>query len=134
MKQVERIGVSLEKELLSRFDKHIDQQGYQNRSEAVRDLVRRELSKKKLSNPNTRAFGTLGIVYNHHSTKLMQKLTDFQHSHLLETICSMHIHLDAHNCMEVVVLKGNVGQINKISEKILSQKGVKLGRLNLVEV
>ena len=132
MKQVERIGVSLDKKLLSLFDKLIAKQGYQNRSEAIRDLIRRQLSGEHLSNPKAKAVAAVCVVYNHHYTKLMQKLTGLQHSHLLHTISSMHIHLDAHDCMEVIVLRGRVGEINKMAENILSQKGVKLGRINLV--
>ena len=131
MEQVERIGVSLEKELLVRFDKLIAAQGYQSRSEAVRDLVRERLSGEKLKNPKAGAIAAVCLVYNHHSTKLMQKLTGLQHSHLLQTICTMHIHLDAHDCMEIIVLKGQVGEIEKVAENILSQKGVKLGKINL---
>ena len=132
MKQIERIGVSLDKKLLSMFDKLIDKQGYQSRSEAIRDLIRWQLSSERLSNPKARAIAAVCLVYNHHSAKLMQKLTDLQHSHLLQTICSMHIHLDIHDCMEVIVLRGRVGEIKKMGENILSQKGVKLGRVNLI--
>ena len=132
MKQVERIGVSLDKKLLSMFDKLIAKRGYQSRSEAIRDLIRQQLSGKHLSNPKAKAVAAVCLVYNHHHTKLMQKLTSLQHSHLLHTISSMHIHLDAHDCMEVIVLRGRVGEINKMAENILSQKGVKLGRINLV--
>ena len=132
MKRVERIGVSLEKKLLSTFDKLIAKQGYQSRSEAIRDLIRRQLSSELLANPKTKAVAAICLVYDHHSTKLMEKLTDLQHSHILQTICSMHIHLDAHDCMEVIVLRGRVGEINKMAENIVSQKGVKLGRINLV--
>ncbi len=132
MKQVERIGVSLDKKLLSMFDKLIAKQGYQSRCEAIRDLIRRQLSDEHLENPKAKAVAAVCLVYNHHYTKLMQKLTDLQHSHLLHTISSMHIHLDAHDCMEVIVLRGRVGEINKMAENILSQKGVKLGRINLV--
>ena len=134
MKQLERIGVSLDKKLLSRFDNFIAGRGYQSRSEAIRDLIRQQLSDERLSNPKARAVGAVCLVYDHHSTKLMQKLTGLQHSHLLQTICSMHIHLDAHDCMEVIVLRGRVGEINKMAENILSQKGVKLGRINLVAI
>jgi len=132
MKQVERIGVSLDRKLLSMFDKLIARQGYQSRSEAIRDLIRQQLSSERLSNPKAKALAAVCLVYDHHSTKLMEKLTDLQHSHLLQTICSMHIHLDAHDCMEVIVLRGRVGEINKTAENIVSQKGVKLGRINFV--
>ena len=132
MEQVERVGVSLDKKLLSKFDKLIARQDYQSRSEAIRDLIRRQLSKQQLSNPKAQAVAVVYLVYQHHATKLMQKLTSLQHSHLLETVCSMHVHLDANDCMEVIVLRGRVKQINKTAENILSQKGVKLGDINLI--
>jgi len=133
MKQVERIGISLDKKLLSMFDALIGKQGYQSRSEAIRDLIRRQLSAEKLKSPETNAVAAVCLVYDHHLTKLMEKLTDLQHSHLLQTICSTHIHLNPHDCMEVVVLRGRVGEINKVAENIISQKGVKLGRISFVE-
>jgi CopG family nickel-responsive transcriptional regulator len=132
MKQVERIGVSLDKKLLLMFDKLIAKQGYQSRSEAIRDLVRQQLSSERLSNPKAKAVAAVFLVYDHHSTKLMEKLTGLQHSHLLQTISAIHIHLDEHDCLEVIVLRGRVGEINKMAENIVSLKGVKLGRINLV--
>jgi CopG family nickel-responsive transcriptional regulator len=132
MKRVERIGVSLDKKLLSMFDKLIAKQGYRSRSEAIRDLIRRQISSERLGNPGTKAVAAVFVVYDHHSTKLMDKLTDLQHSHLLQTICSTHIHLDEHECLEVIVLRGRVSEINKMAENIISLKGVKLGRTNLV--
>ena len=132
MEQVERIGVSLERKLLSDFDALISVQGYQNRSEAIRDLIRQQLNSRRVSDPKTEAVAVVYLVYDHHSTKLMEKLTDLQHSCLLQIICSMHIHLDAHDCMEIIVFRGPVGQINKVAENILSKKGVKLGRVNFI--
>ena len=132
MKQVERIGISLDKKLLSDFDKLINGQGYQNRSEAVRDLIRQQLSNEQLADPKTEAIAAVFLVYDHHSTKLSQKLISLQHSHLLQTISSFHIHLNHHDCLEIIVLKGRVSQINKVAENIISLKGVKLGRINLI--
>jgi CopG family nickel-responsive transcriptional regulator len=132
MGQVERIGVSLEKELLSKFDKLSAKHGYQSRSEAIRDLVRQQLSDERVGNPKAEAVAAVILVYDHHSTKLMEKLTGLQHSHLLQTISAMHIHLDEHDCLEVVVLRGRVGEIKKTAENIISIKGVKLGRINFV--
>ena len=132
MQQVERIGVSLDKKLLSIFDKFIAKKGYQNRSEAIRDLIRQQLSEERLADPKAKAIATVFVVYDHHSTKLMEKLTSLQHSHLLQTISSMHIHLDEHDCLEVIILRGKVAEINKMAENILSQKGVKLGKINFV--
>jgi len=132
MEQIERIGVSLERKLLSAFDELIGEQGYQNRSEAIRDLIRQQLNTRRVSDPKAEAVAVVYLVYDHHSTKLMEKLTDLQHSCLLQIVCSMHIHLDAHDCMEIIVIRGAVGQINKVAENILSKKGVKLGRVNFI--
>ncbi|MHC4154306.1 MAG: nickel-responsive transcriptional regulator NikR [Planctomycetota bacterium] len=132
MKGVERIGISVERKLLSAFDKLICRRGYQSRSEAIRDLIREQMSKECVSDPAARAIGVVLVVYEHHSTRLMEKLAGLQHSHVLQTISSMHIHLDEHDCLEVIVLKGKVAEINKVAEKIISLKGVKLGRINLV--
>jgi CopG family nickel-responsive transcriptional regulator len=132
MKRIERVGVSLDKKLLSMFDELITKQGYQNRSEAIRDLIRQQISSQRLENPKAQAVAAVVLVYDHHSTKLIDRLTDLQHSHILQTISSMHIHLDEHDCLEVIVLRGRVGKINKMAEGIISLKGVKLGRINLV--
>lgn len=132
MDKVSRIGVSLEKDLLGEFDRLIAKQGYQNRSEAIRDLVRDKLSKERLGDPKAEVVAAVCLVYDHHSTKLMGKMTGLQHSHLLKTISSMHIHLDRHDCMEVIVLKGKVGEIEKLAGEIISLKGVKLGKINLI--
>ncbi len=132
MKQVERIGVSLDKKLLSMFDKLIAKRGYQSRSEAIRDLIRQQLSSEQLSNPKAKAVAAVCLVYDHHATKLMEKLIGLQHSHVLQTISAMHIHLDEHNCLEVIVLRGRVGEIKRTAESIISLKGVKLGRINFV--
>jgi CopG family nickel-responsive transcriptional regulator len=136
MAQLERIGVSLDKELLSMFDKVIANQGYQSRSEAIRDLVRRQLSEERLQHPKAKAVAAVFLVYDHHSTKLTESLIDLQHTHArgpsLQVIASLHVHLDEHDCLEVIVLRGRVGEINDVAEGILSMKGVKLGRINVV--
>ncbi len=132
MSQIERIGVSLEKELLSRFDDLIAGRGYPSRSEAIRDLIRQQMSGERLSDPKAEAVAAVFLVYSHHSTKLMKMLTGLQHSHLLQTISSLHIHLDEHECLEIIVLRGPVGEINRTAENLISLKGVRLGRINLL--
>ena len=132
MEQIERIGISLESYLLGEFDKLISAKGYKNRSEAVRDLIRDDLSKQKVANPKAKAVAAVCLVYDHHQTELMRKMTGLQHSHLLHTICTMHVHLDKHDCMEVIVLKGAVGEIEKMADMLVSLKGVKLGKVNLI--
>jgi CopG family nickel-responsive transcriptional regulator len=136
MARIERIGVSLDKELLSMFDDLIAGQGYQSRSEAIRDLVRRQLSQERLEHPKAKAVAAVFLVYDHHSTKLTESLIELQHAHTLtlsvQVISSLHVHLDEHDCLEVIILKGRVGEINKVAENILSMKGVKLGRTNII--
>lgn len=132
MKGIERIGVSLERNLLSAFDKLIARQGYTSRSEAIRDLIRERIGQDCLANPEAEAVGTVLLVYEHHSTTLMEKLAGLQHSHVLQTISSMHVHLNKHDCLEVIVLRGKAGRINRMAENLVSLKGVKLGRINLV--
>ena len=134
MSTAERVGVSLEKELLTVFDKLIAEDGYTNRSEAVRDLIRERLSRKQLSNPSAHAVAGVFLIYVHHETKLPQKLVDIQHNHLLEVIASTHVHLDHHNCLEVIILKGKVKEIEKLGNNIASLKGVKLSRMNMMAV
>jgi CopG family nickel-responsive transcriptional regulator len=132
MAQIERVGVSLEKGLLGAFDKLISAQGYQSRSEAIRDLIRQQLSRDRLSNEKAEAVAAVVLVYDHHATAIMERLTELQHSHFLKTISSLHVHLGRHDCLEVIVLRGKVGEINRMGEKLISIKGVKLGRVNLL--
>jgi CopG family transcriptional regulator, nickel-responsive regulator len=134
MPQIERVGVSLEKELLEEFDKLIAAKGYENRSQAIRDLIREQLSSQRLQNEKADGVAAVVLVYDHHATALMERLTELQHSHLLQTISSLHVHLGHHDCLEVIVLRGKVGDINKMGEKLISLKGVKLGRINLLGV
>ncbi|MEJ2647561.1 MAG: nickel-responsive transcriptional regulator NikR [Sedimentisphaerales bacterium] len=135
MSELERIGVSLDEDLLAEFDKLIAKQGYKSRSEAIRDLVRLQLSEEQLENPQAKAVAAVFLVYDHHSTKLTDSLVDLQHSHTfaesMQVISSLHVHLDERDCLEIIVFRGRAGEIRKIGEKILSMKGVKLGKINV---
>lgn len=122
----------MDKNLLSLFDKLIAKQGYQNRSEAIRDLIRKCLSEKQLAKPTTQAVAGVFLVYDHHSTKLSQKLVDLQHHHLLQVITSTHVHLDTDNCLEVIILKGKVKEIEKLANSMTCLRGVKLSRMNIM--
>jgi len=132
MGQVERIGVSLDEGLLGRFDELIAGQGYPNRSEAIRDLIRDRLSAEELGKPNARAIAGVFLVYDHHLGGLSQKMIDLQHNHLLQTVSSLHVHLDHEDCLEVVILKGKVKDIAQVSDRLTSLKGVKLSRVNIL--
>jgi len=132
MGQVERIGVSLDEGLLGRFDELVAGQGYPNRSEAIRDLIRDRLSAEELGKPNARAIAGVFLVYDHHLGGLSQKMIDLQHNHLLQTVSSLHVHLDREDCLEVVILKGKVKDIAQVSDRLTSLKGVKLSRVNIL--
>ena len=132
MSDLERIGVSLDSELLLSFDLLIEQLGYQNRSEAFRDLIRERLSRQKLENPDNPAVAAVFLVYDHHQAQLPQKLISLQHNHLLHVQVSTHIHLDHHNCLEIIILKGKVKDIELLGNNLTSLKGVKLSKINLI--
>ena len=134
MDRVQRIGISLESGLLEEFDEFISKQGYSNRSEAVRDMIRDRLTQEQLGKPQTEAVAAVFVVYDHHQAQLAQKLIELQHSHLLKTISSMHIHIGHHDCLEVILLRGKVSEITKLGDHIVSLKGVKLGKVNLISV
>lgn len=130
MSQVVRFGVSLEKELLSRFDKLIKEKDYPNRSEAIRDLIRENLVKKEWTEGREVA-GAITLVYDHHKRELVNKLTDIQHDFHRLIISTQHIHLDHSNCLEIVVVKGKPGEVERLFQKIRSTKGVKHGSLTM---
>ena len=132
MSDLERIGVSLDKVLLTQFDALIEKKRYPNRSEAIRDLIRQNLSEQEVTKPNARAVASILLIYDHHSMKLAQRLVEIQHHHLVQTISAQHIHLDHDNCLEVIILKGKVTQIRRISDLITGLKGVKLSRVNIM--
>jgi len=134
MTEIERVGVSLDKALLAEFDELIRSQGYANRSEAVRDLIRAKLTDTALAAPNAEGIGTVSLVYDHHASRLAEQLIQLQHTHLLTVVASMHVHLDHHNCLEVIILKGRVREIQKLADNMASLKGVKLGKLTLSTV
>jgi len=128
MSDLERGGISLDQSLLELFDGLIRRRGYPNRSEAIRDLIRRELSEEQLAQPDSRAIAGIFLIYDHHNPAVHQKLIEHQHNHLLEVISSIHVHLDHHNCLEIIILKGKVGDIQSRAEQITSMKGIKLSR------
>jgi CopG family transcriptional regulator, nickel-responsive regulator len=128
MANIVRTGVSLEQELLNQFDESIRERGYQNRSEAIRDLIRDHLVSRE-ANKNKVVAGTLTIVYDHHRPNLTEKLVEVQHHAGSRVLAATHVHLDHHNCLEVVIMKGRSGSIRAIADAILSLQGVKHGQL-----
>jgi len=128
MADVVRFGISADERLLERFDALIAEKGYVNRSEAVRDLIRNALVEEQWAVGEEEAVGTVTLVYDHHTSDLAERLTEHQHSHHQEIISTLHIHLDAHHCLEVVVLRGRAREIGRLASALISTKGVKHGK------
>ena len=125
-----RFSVAMPEGLLVRFDHLVARRGLaKNRSEVIRDLVREALVEDECATPGRMVMGSLTIVYNHHSNDLQEKLHHIQHSYLDMIVSSMHVHIDADNCLEVIVLKGETGLVQDVANLILGTKGVKTGRL-----
>ena len=129
MKGITRFGVSLDSELLSRFDGLCSEKGYENRSEAIRDLIRKSLVEHEWSHNTGEVAATLTLIYDHHKSGLAQKLTQAQHDahHLI--VATLHVHLDHDNCLEVLVLKGKAEDVKSLADNLTAIKGIFLGNL-----
>jgi len=134
MEKITRFGVSIEPHLIKKFDKIIKKKGYTNRSEAIRDIIRKDLITEKTEDPNSESIGTLTMIYDHHAGNLTSKLLDIQHDHTKEILVTTHIHIDHHNCLEVLVLKGKTGSMQKLADNIKSLKGIKHGELVITKI
>ncbi len=124
-----RFGVSIEQDLLTRFDALIQASGYVNRSEAFRDLIRARLVDEELQDNKALVFGILTLVYDHHKRDLERKLTAIQHDWYASIIASTHVHIDHENCLEVILLKGVVEDLRHLSASLAGLKGVTHSRL-----
>ncbi|MCX7678808.1 MAG: nickel-responsive transcriptional regulator NikR [Spirochaetes bacterium] len=131
MNNIIRFGVSIDEKLLKRFDTLIEQKGYVNRSEAIRDLIRDMLVQEDTSSPDAEVIGTLTLIYSHHASDLAEKLNDIQHQHYDHIISTVHVHLDEHNCLEVLLLRGQKHIVQKIGDNLLSVKNVRHGKLTI---
>ncbi len=130
MSELVRFGVSLEKSLLDRFDKLIGEQQYTNRSEALRDLIRRELVQRQWREGSDVA-GAITLIYDHHKRDVISKVTDTQHDFQEVIISTQHIHLDHHNCLEIVAARGKAEKVQKLADALRSIKGVRHTTLSM---
>jgi CopG family transcriptional regulator, nickel-responsive regulator len=131
MSELSRIGVAIDSSLLEKFDSYIGQRGYTNRSEAFRDLIRDALIGEKAEKQDSLVVGTLTLVYDHHVRQLSDRLTAMQHDHFHLVLSTLHVHLDHHNCLEVLILKGKAAAVQKMADALISTKGVMHGRLTI---
>jgi CopG family nickel-responsive transcriptional regulator len=130
MSEIIRFGVSLNRKLLIKFDKHIREKNYPTRSKAIEDLIRENLIKKEWIEGKEVA-GVISLVYNHHKRNLVTTLTNIQHDFYWLIISTQHIHLDHENCLEIIVVKGKPKEIEKLSYKLKTTKGVKHASLTM---
>ncbi len=130
MSEIVRFGVSLEKELLEKFDILIKEKKYPNRSEAIRDLIRENLVKREWVEGKEVA-GAITLVFDHHKRDLVNNLTDIQHDFHTLIISSQHIHLDHDNCLEIIVVRGKPTEVRELADKLRAAKGVKYGSLSI---
>ncbi|WP_026487011.1 nickel-responsive transcriptional regulator NikR [Caldanaerobius polysaccharolyticus] len=131
IEEITRFGVSMDTRLLAQFDELIKSKNYSNRSEAIRDLIRDYIVENQWQDEDVETVGTITLVYNHEVRELSDKLVDIQHSFHRNIISTMHVHLDAHNCLEVMVVKGTAAKIRAVADRLISTKGVKHGKLTM---
>ncbi|MCW8883680.1 MAG: nickel-responsive transcriptional regulator NikR [Motiliproteus sp.] len=130
---LERISVSLDEELIEQFEQYLQLRGYRNRSEAIRDLIREKLEVERIDQSDEgHCIGTLSYVFNHHERELARRLTNTQHHHHDVAVSTLHVHLDHDNCMEAVVVNGPTAQVKEFANSIISQPGVRHGKLNVI--
>jgi len=127
MSELARFGVSINSELLGKYDKLIESRGYVNRSEAIRDLIRNYLVEHEWEE-DAETLGAVTMVYDHQVRELTESLTAMQHEYYPSIISAMHVHIDEHNCLEVVVIRGRGSKVKEIADKLISTKGVKHGK------
>jgi len=127
MTRIARFGVSLEDKLLKRFDALIGKKGYANRSEAIRDLIRESIVRDQWEMGAEEAVGTLTLVYDHETRELEERLTELQHAHYQAIVSTLHVHLDPHHCLEVLVLRGKTALLKSIADRLTGTRGVKHG-------
>ena len=131
MSGISRFGVSIDSQLIKKFDALIGRKGYATRSEAIRDMIRDTLVEQEWEAGEQQTVGTITIVYNHHTRELEHALTDMQHQSFHQIVSTLHVHLDAHNCLEVLVVKGKSHEIKKIADRLIGTRGVKHGKLTM---
>ncbi len=131
MAGITRFGMSIDSGLIRKFDALIARKGYGSRSAAIQDLVRDKLVEEEWDAGDQDTVGTITIVYNHHTRELDHALTDMQHRSFQQIVSALHVHLDAHNCLEVLVVRGKGRDIKKIADRLIGTRGVKHGKLTM---
>jgi len=125
---VKRFGVSLEEGLLKNLDNFVVKHRFPNRSQAIRFLINQHVVEEKWKEGEDVA-GALVLIYDHHKRDLQKQMTSLQHDYHCLILSSQHVHLDHHNCLETIALKGKAGKLLKLADKLKAIKGIKHGDL-----
>ncbi len=126
---LKRFSISLEENLLDSFDDYIKEQSYNNRSEAIRDLIRKSLVREEWQTDNKVIMGVITLVYDHHQHQLQEKVTEVQHGYHHHIVSTTHVHMDHNNCLEVIIVKGKAQEVQDLADRLIALKGVRDGNL-----
>ena len=134
--QMQRVTITIDRELLSQLDGFMNEKNYDNRSEAIRDMVRDRLEEERLQQEEQQGscFAALTYVYDHEERELAKRLTQAHHRHHGSTHAALHVHIDEDTCLETVILKGNISEVKNVSTRIIAERGVRHGAVHLVPV
>lgn len=126
---LKRFSISLEENLLESFDDYIKEQSYNNRSEAIRDLIRKSLVREEWETENKIIMGVITLVYDHHQNQLQEKITEVQHGYHHHIVSTTHVHMDHNNCLEVIIIKGKAQEVQDLADRLIALRGVRDGNL-----
>ncbi len=132
MSELVRFSVSLEKELLDSFDQFCTEGQFATRSEAIRQLLREKLTSTAWASDSANVAASLTLVYDHHRTRLTDKMLDLQHAHGDQVVATMHVHLDHDLCMEVICLRGKAAELQQLASQLCGLKGIHQAQLVVV--
>ena len=128
MRKVKRFGVSLEEDLLKKLDELVSRHAFPNRSQAIRSLIQKDAVSRSWQE-NKEVAGCVVLVYDHHKRDLLTRSIDIQHSYQELVLSVQHVHLDHHNCLEIIALKGKARKLKELADKLIGIKGMKHGQL-----
>lgn len=132
---MQRITITLDDDLVDQFEAFIGKQGYSNRSEAFRDLIRERLARIETDQRHIGdCYATLTYVFDHHERDLAARMTEASHNHHDLVVSTLHVHLDHNNCLETAVLRGPIPRIKTFSDTVIAQSGVRHGKLHMIPV
>ncbi len=133
MTEMDRISISLPSKLLKEFDEIIAERGYASRSEAIRDAIRDYIIKHKwIHSLEGERAGSISVIYNHHASDVMEKITEIQHNYSDIIVATLHLHLDHDHCLETILVRGDAKKIRELTDRLTALKGVKQVKLSVM--